>query len=443
MMRRSAWLIALGVLVMSCQFLQPRGSSSDFTPEVLPRSASPGSSTEAVESSPESSQTPFPADPSETAIPPSLTPSPTLTPIPSAVSFPDPNAYTWSLVVDGLRRPTDLTHADDGSGRLFVIEQSGQIRIIRDSQLEPEPFLDISDRVVVASSEQGLLGLVFHPQYETNGYFYVNYTDSRGATNIARFQVTDDLDKADPDSEQTLLQVGQPYPNHNGGGLAFGPDGMLYAALGDGGSANDPQGNGQFLNTLLGKILRLDVTGGEPYAIPADNPFVSGGGLLEIWAYGLRNPWRIAFDSLTGDLFNADVGQGTWEEINFQAAGEPGGQNYGWVYREGAHPFRGAPPAGVTLIDPVAEYDHSFGCSVTGGHVYRGATLPEWQGIYLYGDYCSGIVWGLLRDADGGWQDQLLFQTNERISSFGLDEAGEIYLVTYDGRIYRLAAAGG
>jgi glucose/arabinose dehydrogenase len=320
-----------------------------------------------------------------------------------------------------------------------VLEQAGRIRVIRNGQLDPQPYLDISNKVGSSGNEQGLLGIAFHPDFAANGYFYVNYTDVNGNTVIARFHAGPDPAPADPASETQILFAIQPYPNHNGGGLAFGPDGMLYVALGDGGLANDPFGSGQSLDTLLGKVLRLDMSQ-EPYAIPPDNPFVSGGGLPEIWAYGLRNPWRITFDSLTGDFYIADVGQGEWEEVNFQEAGIPGGLNYGWDYLEGFHSFEGTPPDDAALVDPVTEYNHGSGCSVSGGYVYRGESLGAWQGVYLFGDYCTGLVWGLLRAGDGSWQKELLFQTGLNISSFGTDEAGEIYLLDLNGGIYRLEA---
>jgi len=242
----------------------------------------------------------------------------------------------------------------------------------------------------------------------------------------------------DPNSEVILLRVKQPYPNHNGGTMNFGPDGYLYMGLGDGGSGGDPQGNGQSLNTLLGKILRIDVNTGDPYAIPANNPYTGSGEVYqEIWAYGLRNPWRMSFDSATGDLYIGDVGQGDWEEIDFIPAGSRGGENFGWNYREGAHDFEGGGPDG--MIDPIAEYSHGEGgCSVTGGHVYRGS-MPEWNGIYLYGDYCTGIVWGLIRSGET-WQKQLLFDTDFNITSFGQDADGEIYLIDDGGAVYLLAA---
>jgi glucose/arabinose dehydrogenase len=348
-------------------------------------------------------------------------------------AFPSPDAYTWETVVSGLVRPVDLQHAGDGSGRLFVIEKVGRIRVVQDGQLLETPFMDIVERVGSSGNEQGLLGMAFHPTYAENGFFYVNYTDVNGDTVIARYQVTADANIADPNSEVVLLTADQPFRNHNGGVLAFGPDGYLYAGLGDGGSAGDPNGNGQSLDTLLGKILRLDVNSADPYAIPPDNPFGN-----EIWAYGLRNPWRFSFDRANADLFIGDVGQGEWEEIDYLPAGTPGGANFGWDYFEGTHPFEGTPPQDAQLIPPVAEYDHSGGnCSVTGGYVYRGS-MPEWNGVYLYSDYCSGIIWGLIR-SDGGWQNQVLFDTPGSITSFGQDESGEIYIITDTGRVLRLA----
>ena len=229
-----------------------------------------------------------------------------------------------------------------------------------------------------------------------------------------------------------------PFGNHNGGGLDFGPDGYLYIGLGDGGSAGDPRNNGQNANTLLGSLLRIDVDNGNPYSPPPSNPFIGGGGATEVWAYGLRNPWRFSFDRATGELYIADVGQGAWEEIHHFAAGEGGGTNLGWKYREGSSPYEGSPPAGLQLIDPVAEYSHGDGCSVTGGYVYRGAAWPEWNGVYIYGDYCSGIVWGLLQNPDGSWQNQIIFRTPYNISSFGEDESGELFLVDHSGAIFEL-----
>jgi glucose/arabinose dehydrogenase len=348
----------------------------------------------------------------------------------NAGSFPDPTVYQWDVVASGLSRPVDVQPANDGSGRLFIIEKYGTIRVLENGQLLDEPFLNIDDRVNDNSNEMGLLGLAFHPEYEQNGYFYVNYTGSGGDTRISRFQAAGNA--ADPNSELVLLTIEQPYPNHNGGAVAFGPDGYLYLGLGDGGLAGDPHKNGQNTETLLGKILRIDVNSGDPYGIPADNPFGN-----EVWAYGLRNPWRISFDRASGDLWIGDVGQGEWEEIDYFPAGGVPGANYGWSIMEGNHGYDGEPQPGLLL--PVAEYSHSSGdgCSVTGGYVYRGASMPEWNGIYIYGDYCSGRIWGLLQ-SNGAWQNQFLFSMGVTITSFGEDEAGELYLASDNGNVYKL-----
>ena len=360
-----------------------------------------------------------------TSVPTDIPPTSTS---PNASTFPNANNYRWQLISSGLIRPVDLQ--PDGSGRLFVVEKLGHIHVIENGQWIENPFLNIEDRVNDSSNEMGLLGLAFHPDYVQNGYFFVNYTGRGGDTFISRFQVSGDPTIANPSSEVNLLRIDQPYPNHNGGGLDFGPEGYLYAGMGDGGLAGDPHGNGQKTDTLLGKVLRLDVDSAKLYAVPADNPFGN-----EIWDYGLRNPWRISFDMLTGDLYIGDVGQGTWEEINVHLAGSPGGINYGWDFREGAHEYDGNAPAGLT--DPIVEYSHAEGgCSVTGGYVYRGS-MPEWNGVYLYGDYCTGYVWGAI-NVDGQWQAQLLFETGERITSFGQDELGEVYIVSDSGNVYQL-----
>jgi glucose/arabinose dehydrogenase len=344
------------------------------------------------------------------------------------------------VIGSGLSAPLDLADPGDGSGRLFIVEQGGTIRIWQAGEVMREPFLDLRE-MVDCCGERGLLGLAFHPNYAENGYFYVNYTYRVGTmlyTSISRFQVSGDVNAADTGSELRLLSISQPYENHNGGGLAFGPDGYLYIGLGDGGSAGDPQGNAQALTTMLGKILRIDVDGGSPYGIPADNPYVGRGFLPEIWAYGLRNPFRFSFDRLTGDLYIGDVGQGAWEEIDFLSAGKPGGVNFGWDTFEGSHPFEGQPSEGQEYAFPVAEYGHDQGNAVTGGVVYRGTNLPDWYGVYLYGDFSSGRVWGLLPHADSTWQNALLFDTPYLISSFGQDASGEVYLVDYSGSLLRL-----
>ncbi len=394
--------------------------------------------------------TPSPAPP--TALP-TLAASPTDTPEPpptltatqppgqSTPQPPDSNAYALRKIVSGLDEPVDLTHAGDGSGHLFVIEQPGRIRIVQNGELLPDPFLDIEPLVNSRGNEQGLLGLAFHPDYAANGLFFVNYTDVNGDTALVRYAVSADPNRADPASAKVILQVHQPFPNHNGGNLVFGPDGYLYIGLGDGGSAGDPQGNGQNLNALLGKMLRLDIDHGDPYAIPPDNPFVGRSDARpEVWAYGLRNPWRYSFDRATGDLYIADVGQNTYEEVDFQPAGDRGGENYGWNKYEGFHAFGGGPTDGLTM--PVAEYAHAVGgCSVTGGYVSRGPSLPALSGVYLYGDYCSGQVWALYRAASG-WENVALFNASFLISSFGEDEAGELYLLDHGGgAVYQLVAA--
>ncbi len=355
----------------------------------------------------------------------------------TVAEFPDPSLFEWRPLVDGLSSPVGIAHAGDGSHRLFVIEQRGTIRIIQAGVLLPEPFLDIQGRVVDRGNEQGLLGLAFHPHYAANGRFFVNYTGSGGDTVISRFQVSTDPNLADPESEAVLIRIPQPYGNHNGGHLAFGPDGLLYIGTGDGGSAGDPEGNAQNPFSLLGKMLRLDVDYSQPYAIPAGNPYVNGGGLLEIWALGLRNPWRYSFDRLTGELFIGDVGQNLWEEIDYLPPSHSGGANFGWDFWEGSHPFEGDPPESLLPVFPIWEYDHASGCSVTGGVVYRGA-FPAWNGVYLYGDFCSGLIWGLLRDQAGAWQNQLLFETGAQITTFGEDEAGEVYFADRRGTVFKL-----
>ncbi len=359
--------------------------------------------------------------------------SPSATEASPAPPTPQPGDLRWMPVVDGLSQPVALAHTDDD--RLFVVERGGTIRIVQVGTLAPEPFLDIAARVGSANTEQGLLGLAFHPRFRQNGFFYVDYTDVRGDTVVARYHAEPGSMTADPDSQLVLLHVQQPYPNHNGGQLAFGPDGMLYIGLGDGGSQGDPNGNGQSLDTLLAKVLRIDVDAEDPYGIPADSPFAHGGGRPEIWAYGLRNPWRFTFDRLTGDVYIADVGQDAWEEIDFQPAGAPGGANYGWNLREGLHAYTSDSTTGLT--DPVAEYSHDQGCAVIGGVVIRAPSLPAWQGTYLFGDYCSGRVWGLA-NTGGNWQTRLLFATPYHITTFGEDQAGEVYLAEFGGSLLHL-----
>ncbi|HSL92754.1 MAG TPA: PQQ-dependent sugar dehydrogenase [Candidatus Limnocylindrales bacterium] len=328
----------------------------------------------------------------------------------------------------GLSVPVGVTHDGDGSGNLYIVEQSGRIKLVKNGTLQAAPFLDISTRVL-SGGEQGLLGLAFPPGYAVKQYFYVNYTRvPDGNTVIARYRLAAGSESADPGSEEILLLVSQPFANHNGGQLAFGPDGFLYIGMGDGGSGGDPQNNAQNPASLLGKILRIDVESGVvPYAIPPANPFVQSPGFRgEIWALGLRNPWRFSFDRQTGDLYIGDVGQGAFEEVDFQPAGSAGGENYGWNIMEGTHCFGNPACSSAGLILPVAEYDHGQGCSITGGFVYRGTTYPRMQGVYLYADFCSGRFWGLKRDGSV-WQNTLLLTEPHSIASFGEDEAGNLY----------------
>lgn len=349
----------------------------------------------------------------------------------------------WTLqlvpVVEGLDRPVHVTHAGDGSGRLFVVEKAGRIRIVRDGAIQSEPFLDIADRVGSSGSEQGLLSVAFHPRYADNGFFYVDYTDLAGNTVIARFNAASGAQRADPATATTLLTIEQPAPNHNGGQIAFGPDGFLYIGMGDGGGAGDRWGNAQNREVLLGKMLRIDVDNGDPYGIPADNPFTATEGARpEIWATGLRNPWRFSFDRATGDMFIADVGQNQLEEVNFEPAGQ-GGVNYGWNTMEASDcflPSEGCQREG--LVEPIADYEHALGCSVTGGMRYRGQATPAFGDAYLFGDYCSGRIWTLGNDG-GQWTMTELLDTDMSLSSFGEDEQGELYVVDMsDGGLFRL-----
>jgi glucose/arabinose dehydrogenase len=354
-------------------------------------------------------------------------------------------AADWPVLVlqesfGGFSRPVQLTHAGDGSGLLYVVEQEGRVRVVEGDQVLATPLLDISDRVSCCG-ERGLLGIAFPPGFAAKRYFYADYTDGSGDTVVSRFHLAGSSPVADPSSEQVLLRIDQPFANHNGGQLAFGPDGYLYIGTGDGGSGGDPMNNAQDPLSLLGKILRIDVESGElPYGVPDSNPFAfDDGHQPEIWAMGLRNPWRFSFDPSSGDLFIADVGQGRYEEVNLQPGTSPGGENYGWRIMEGSHCFDPDPCSTEGLVSPVAEYDHALGCSVTGGQVYRGARWPRLDGVYLYGDYCSGRIWGLRR-GQGGWQSRLLSDTELEISAFGVDELGVVYVVDYgSGRVYSIS----
>ena len=338
--------------------------------------------------------------------------------------------------------PVFLTAAGDGSGRAFVVEQRGVVHVLASTapRTDHGVFLDITARVSRARREEGLLGLAFDPGFASNGYFYVYYSAASPRRSVlSRFSVSGDPDAADATSELVLLEVPQPFSNHNGGMIAFGPDGFLYVGLGDGGSGGDPRGNGQDLGTLLGSILRIDVQGasaGAPYRVPADNPFVGvAGAREEIWAYGLRNPWRFSFDPATGDLWAADVGQADREEIDLVLPG----RNYGWNTMEGTNCFLTADCDRSGLEPPVVEYGHGLGCSVTGGYVYRGAAVPALSGVYVYADFCTGRIWGF-RHTDLGVSGPVqLLQAPFQVSSFGTDSRGELYVLGFDGGVYRFA----
>lgn len=375
-----------------------------------------------------SSSSPAPAAPAPPAAPPA----------PSG-----PLVLTLTPVLSGLNSPVDLQNAADGSGRLFVVEQQGQIRIVSNNSLVPTPFLDITS-LVDFGGEKGLLGLAFHPAYSQNRRFFVNYdrvVSGQMQTVIAEFQTSaSNPNQADPNSQRILFTVNQPFPNHKGGQLAFGPDGFLYIGLGDGGSAGDPLGNAQNRQVLLGKMLRIDVDHTSPglqYAIPSDNPFLNGVDRGEVWAYGLRNPWRFSFDVPSGRLFAADVGQDKFEEIDILQKGG----NFGWNIMEGLHCFKPSSGCNMTgLILPITEYDHSQGDAVIGGYVYRGAAISRLSGTYLFSDFESGTIWGLTENSTGQWTRSQLIAGGRNISSFGRDEAGELYVLDYSGSLLRITA---
>jgi glucose/arabinose dehydrogenase len=358
---------------------------------------------------------------------------------------PDPPEGTEPVALEevalGLIFPLYLT-APDGDPRLFIVEKGGTIRIVKDDAPLPNPFLDISGQVSTGG-EQGLLGLAFHPQYATNGRFVVHYTDAAGDTRVSGFRVSGDPDVADAASEVSILDADQPFPNHNGGQVLFGPDGHLYIMLGDGGSADDPEGRGQSLVDLLGSILRIDPLDGGGYTVPSDNPFVSTAGARpEIWSYGLRNPWRVAFDPASDDLYIADVGQGRWEEVNVSTSADGGGRglNFGWNIMEGPECFEDASCDQNGLELPVLSYGHGAGCSITGGFVYRGAAIPALQGHYFYSDYCQGWVRSF-RLENGSAVDQFQWPTlapGGNVPSFGRDAAGELYVMSSGGVVFKI-----
>ena len=362
--------------------------------------------------------------------------------------------YAVAQVAAGLDYPVRVTHAGDNSGRIFVVELPGRIRILHDGALSETPFLDISDRVSCCEGERGMFGLAFPPSYPQSGQFYVSYTNSQGATTISRFAATEDPDRADETSEEILLKIDQPHENHNGGHLEFGPlDGYLYIGSGDGGLPRDPENQGQATDSLLGKLLRIDVeSSASPYGVPANNPFVHAGSHRpEIWALGLRNPWGFAFDQQSGDLFLPDTGNFKREEVNFQPAAAGGGQNYGWPVMEGSicfeHDLLTCSAAGLVL--PVADYDHTRGCAIVGGAVYTGDSFPDLHGTFIVADFCTSNIWGIRQsteDATRGkttvWRSQLLATAGLPVSSVGADEEGNVYFTIHAeeiGAIYTLA----
>ncbi len=348
-----------------------------------------------------------------------------------------PGTFALSEIASGLNNPLYLT-APAGDPRLFVVEKAGRIRIIKNGTLLPTPFLDITSKVSTGS-EQGLLSVAFHPSYSSNGFLYVNYTNTTGDTRVERYTVSGNADVANPATAKTILAIDQPFSNHNGGLNLFGPDGYLYVGMGDGGSGGDPQGHGQNKNSLLGKLLRINVDGGDPYSIPANNPFANGGGRAEVWAYGLRNPWRFAFDKTASLLYIADVGQNAFEEINVVATNRTG-VNYGWNIMEGASCYGASSCSQSGLQLPAVSYNRDGGaCTVIGGMVYRGTAVPQLAGHYLYADYCAGWIRSF-KWTNGAIANATEWQTSAHgtILSFGEDAAGEMYVLSANGRVYKI-----
>jgi glucose/arabinose dehydrogenase len=357
-------------------------------------------------------------------------------------SLPQGTGARLQLIASGLSLPLYLTAPPGDGSRLFVVEQTGAIRIVKDGTLLPTAFLDVSAQVL-SGGEQGLLGLAFYPDYAATGRFVVHYTDTAGNTRLSSFRVSSDPDVADVTSEQVILTADQPFSNHNGGQVTFGPDGFLYLGLGDGGSSGDPQGRGQDLSDLLGSILRIDVQSGTSYTVPPDNPFVGQAGARpEVWSYGLRNPWRFSFDRATGDLYIADVGERAIEEIDVASAAEGAGRgiNYGWNRMEGSRCFGAAQCDQNGLVLPTLEYGHNQGCSITGGYVYRGSAIPALQGMYFFADYCQGWVRSLRYS--GGVATEVTEWPTLRpgglVMSFGEDAVGETYVMTADGAVFKI-----
>jgi len=352
----------------------------------------------------------------------------------NAVEVPPWAEFRLKKVYSGFNQPVYLANSSDNSGRIFIVEKPGKIISLKNGT--KTTFLDITDRVRSKESERGLLSVAFHPEFIKNGRYFVYYTDSRGDVIVSEFNSS-----SGNKNEKVIMKIKQPYSNHNGGQLEFGPDGYLYIGTGDGGAGGDPLENGQNILSLLGKILRIDINSGDIYNVPTSNPFINKSGKDEIWAYGLRNPWRFSFDRETGDLYIADVGQNKWEEINFQPSGSGGGENYGWRYLEGFNTFDLDSDIDLSsLTMPVIEYSHQDGCSVTGGYVYRGERYRDIQGTYFFGDFCSGIIWGL-RKKNNEWQYAKFLNSSLLISSFGIDEKGDIYITDLKtGDIYQIVS---
>jgi glucose/arabinose dehydrogenase len=438
------WILALTLFVITA-------CTGDDDPTPTPIVATPAPAAE------QPSPTPQPDDPDPTPVDPEPTPE---DPTPAPEEEPTPvetpteavpeeeaiDLYGFEIDVDevtgGLNAPVGVVSANDGSNRIFIIEKDGTISVVQDGRVQDERFLGIPERVNSGGSEQGLLGLAFHPNFAENNQFFVNYTDTNGDTVISHFAAEDDGNRGNPESEDIIMQIEQPASNHNGGHLLFGPDGYLYIGMGDGGGAGDTYGNAQNGGTLLGAMLRIDVDGDAPYGIPGDNPFLDNDDVRdEIWAIGLRNPWRYDFDAVTSDLHIADVGQNRIEEVNFQPADSPGGENYGWPIMEGSECYQADDCDQTGLILPVTEYTRDMGCSITGGNVYRGADFPEMAGVYFFSDFCSGNIWGLV-NIDGEWQNRLFLETGFSVTSFGEDESGELYLVDMNsGILYQIVVS--
>lgn len=408
----------------------------DFSPPELPPSWTPSAeasltptNTPTVTTTPTITVTP------SVSVTPRPTPTLTFTPGPPPTATLPPGASLSSIRLQletaaaGLNQPTSM--ADPGDGRLYVTEKKGRIRLVQGGGVVLDPFLNLGGKLSKADSEDGLLGLAFHPGYSANGIFYVYYNNNRQQSVLSRFTATSDHSRANASSETVLLTIDQPTPEHNGGGLKFGPDGYLYLSLGDGGGIHGEYYNAQSGATLHGTIIRIDVTSRTPYVVPSSNPFVGDPAFRdEIWVYGLRNPWSFSFDRATGDVYIADVGETEFEEVNVQSAGVSG-LNYGWPDMEGRHCYRGPRCEQPGLTNPVYDYKHDVGCAVVGGYVYRGREYPALGGTYLFGDFCTGDIWGMQR-VGGQWQVRLLANTGYRISAFGEDRGGELYVFGYD-----------